>query len=169
MATHPIRMGIMSRQEAAGQHPDAMLSIVDPGESPASWASHQMTLEMHDLDEPEPSRPDLIAPNREHARKIADFAREIEGLAQDRPLTVIVHCSAGISRSPAAAIGVLAALHPDRGPDWARQRVDRMTHGTAEPNQGLLKALDAELGWSERERTADTKPARPRKTPQAEI
>lgn len=81
-----------------------VLSIIDPNdEAPLmSAASHHVILRFHDVDGGGGS---WQAPSHEMISQIIAFARTLT--ADDRCL---VHCHAGISRSPAAVLIVLATL-----------------------------------------------------------
>lgn len=147
---------------ALAQHPTwALLSIRDDGRDP-------LRLETREDDEPAVPIPhtgprlDLtfddwpmldpygrFAPPRiEHAHAIVVFA----DMLGDAP-GVIVHCAAGISRSSAAAVGVLAVLAPDADPvdalEAARAATQAAGHRDGEPvrpNPRLVALLDLALG-----------------------
>jgi len=82
---------------------DAIISILDPETgtdfSVGSCAKH-LTLKFHDV---ERITHGCIAPTIYHGREILEF---VDALPADSRL--LIHCTAGISRSPAVAIGLMA-------------------------------------------------------------
>lgn len=136
MATAPIRLSILGERELAG-HPgvDALISISEPGEArpPLPETGALLTLDFYDLRQPEPG---LRGPTRADARALRTFARQ-----HVRPgMHVLVHCAAGISRSPAAALAPLLTL--GLTPDQAIAEVLRVTRDLALPNPVLVRYLD---------------------------
>lgn len=81
------------------------------------------------------------APQPKHVQAIIDFARELK--PSDR---VLVHCAAGISRSTAAAITILATL---MGPGRAEEVVDRLLaiRPTCRPHLRMVEMADELLGF----------------------
>lgn len=80
----------------------------------------------------------FIAPNRDQIADLIEFARDWNGIG-----TLLVHCRAGSSRSPAAAMIAAAALgRPD-----TRALVFRVRTAKAyfRPNETMLKLADALL------------------------
>lgn len=68
-----------------------------------------LVLEIDDIPGPVAGR---IAPRVDHLRTILDFARQ--AVADRRSDThVLVHCEMGVSRSPAAALAILAQCNPE--------------------------------------------------------
>jgi len=74
-------------------------------------------------------------------RRLIHFARNVDF----RSGKVLVHCQAGISRSAAAAMILLAALLGPGGEETAIQHV-RRTHPNVKPNRRMLELGDALLG-----------------------
>ena len=81
----------------------------------------------------------LIPANREHIAELIEFARRWNGVG-----TLLVHCRAGSSRSPAAAMIAAAALGwPDSAELVVRIRTARAYF---RPNEAMLKLADSLLG-----------------------
>lgn len=137
MAIAPIRLSILGERELAGHPPiDALISISEPGEPrpPLPEAGALLTLDFYDLRQPEPG---LRGPTHADARALRAFARQ-----HIRPgMHVLVHCAAGISRSPAAALAPLLSLRLT--PEQAIAEVLRVTRDLALPNPLLVRYLDA--------------------------
>ena len=121
-----------------------VLSILDPGwpepEAFGIFDPHQrLELRFHDVIEP---GPDWIAPERRDVEQLLDFGRDFAG---GRGKHFLIHCHAGVSRSTAAAILVLAQARPDRRADVALQEVVRL-RPRAWPNLRVLEFGDELLG-----------------------
>jgi predicted protein tyrosine phosphatase len=127
-----------------------VLSILDPG-----WPEPEMLrrfdvhrrlrLHFHDVIEPVPG---WIAPERWDVDLLLAFARDIDVIeAPDEEFGahLLVHCHAGVSRSTAAAMLILAQRHADRPADEAVAEVARM-RPQAWPNLRILELGDAALG-----------------------
>ncbi len=71
--------------------------------------TRRLRLTFHDISE---ARDGLTSPDARHIRNLLAFLERWRGEAADASL--IVHCWAGISRSPAAAFIAACLLHPDR-------------------------------------------------------
>ncbi|MGY2052562.1 tyrosine phosphatase family protein [Methylobacterium sp. JK268] len=85
-------------------------------------------------------RADHVLPDRAHVEALLAFVR-----AWDRETPLVLHCYAGISRSPAAAYIAACALHPARDEaDLARDL--RAASPSATPNARLVAVADAVLG-----------------------
>lgn len=98
------------------------ISIVDPGSSnndyiPIDKANCHLVLRFHDEIE-EPVDKEILPPNYKtdippspgHAQAIINFAERIKNEGRDDDF-VLVHCHAGISRSPAALYIILCYLN----------------------------------------------------------
>lgn len=83
----------------------------------------------------------LIPPNRQHIADLIEFARRWNGVG-----TLLVHCRAGSSRSPAAAMIAAAALGRPNSTDLVL-RV-RTARAYFKPNETMLKFADDLLGAS---------------------
>jgi predicted protein tyrosine phosphatase len=95
----------------------------------------QMTLS--DIDEP---RDGHIPPGEAHIDRLLAFLNAWE---QDTPL--LIHCYAGVSRSPAAAYVAICALAPHRCEMELAQALRRASP-TATPNRRLVALADDRLG-----------------------
>ena len=69
-------------------------------------ADNHLVLRFNDIIAP---HEDLILPDKEHIRQLISFAK-----GWDQELPLVVHCWAGVSRSPAAAAIIAMALNPIR-------------------------------------------------------
>lgn len=81
----------------------------------------------------------LIAPSEAHVAQLIDFVRDWD---QSAPL--VVHCWMGVSRSPAAAVIAILALHPEED-DFALARRLRKVAPHATPNTRLIEIGDRML------------------------
>jgi predicted protein tyrosine phosphatase len=125
-----------------------VLSILDPGwpepELLRAFDVHRrLKLNFHDVIEPSPG---WIAPERWDVDLLLAFGRAVA----DAPdagagFHLVVHCHAGVSRSTAAAILILAQRHADRPADEAVAEVARL-RPQAWPNLRMLELGDAALG-----------------------
>src|SRR5438093_9545402 len=121
-----------------------VLSILGPDwpepEAFAAFAPHRrLTLRFHDIIEPEPDR---IAPSRYDVEQLLAFGHELQQ-AEDSHL--LVHCHAGVSRSTAATVLILAQAHPARPATAAFDAVVAM-RPRAWPSLLMLEHGDALLG-----------------------
>jgi len=126
-------------------------------DAPGVW--RRLTLRFDDVDVPDPNdalgmyrswvhrkwaaeigRP-MTPPSREDAEAIIDFARSI----RDMEGTLLCHCHAGISRSPAAALLCLAAW---TGAGREKHCVEQIMQNrpAAVPHLGLIAFGDTLLG-----------------------
>jgi predicted protein tyrosine phosphatase len=113
-ARNPFRMTVCGLDELPGHCAAGVthvLSILDP-ETPAPTAPgdyERLELRFHDIIEPSPL---LHPPSPEHVRGILDFGRNLlAGPKADAHL--VVHCHAGVSRSTAAMLLILAQADPE--------------------------------------------------------
>ncbi len=98
--------------------------------------NNHLVLRFNDITE---MRDDLVLPNEDHIRRMTEFADQWD---RNRPL--LVHCWAGISRSPAAAAIIALALEPAR--DEKQLALDlRHLSAPATPNIMMIKLADALL------------------------
>ena len=100
-----------------------------------------LILSLSDIDAP---REGHITPARAHVDRLLDFFD-----AWDRAAPLVIHCYAGVSRSPAAAYIALCALAPDRCETTLAQELRRASP-TATPNRKLIALADKRLGRSGR-------------------
>lgn len=96
-----------------------------------------LRLIMNDIDHPAEG---LVAPEAAHIHQLLDF---LSGWDQETPL--LVHCHAGISRSPAAAFIAMCLLRPQTPEDELAQRL-RAASAAAKPNRLLVRLADQVLG-----------------------
>lgn len=104
-------------------------------------AENHLLLVMNDIAE---MRDGLTLPGEAHVRRLLDFAR-----SSDRSRPLVVHCYAGVSRSPASAYIIAAALDPSRSEVELAQKL-RFLSPTATPNPRMIAVADAMLGRSGR-------------------
>ncbi len=81
-----------------------------------------------------------VLPGSEHVESLLAFLRE-----WDRQQPLVIHCYAGVSRSPAAAFIGACALEPDRREIEIAQELRRASP-TATPNRRLVALADRMLG-----------------------
>jgi predicted protein tyrosine phosphatase len=143
----PFRLTICGIAEL-GEHSSAgvthVLSILDPEwpepEAFAAFAPHRrLALRFHDIIEPVPAR---LAPNAGDIARLLAFGRELEGATGAH---LLVHCHAGVSRSTAAAVLILAQAQRHRSVSAAFDSVT-MLRPRAWPNLRMLEFGDAALG-----------------------
>jgi len=124
-----------------------VLSVLDP-----EWpevdafrtyrAHHRTTLRFHDIIGPEPER---IPPEPEDLAKILRFGAELARSRDDRTEGhLVVHCHAGVSRSTAAMVCLLAQAFPGERPDHLFTRL-RQIRPQAWPNSLMIRHADALL------------------------
>jgi predicted protein tyrosine phosphatase len=82
---------------------------------------------------------DLIAPSEQHVERLIGFVRE-----WDQAAPIVVHCWMGVSRSPAAAVIAVLALHPEEDDFELAARL-RQTAPHATPNTRLIEIGDRML------------------------
>jgi predicted protein tyrosine phosphatase len=121
-----------------------VLSILDPGwPEPESLSgfdiNRRLRLRFHDVIE---SQPGWIAPEKWDVELLLAFSR---GLAASEEAHLLVHCHAGVSRSTAAAILVMAQTCPDRPAAVVLGEVVRL-RPRAWPNLRILELGDEILG-----------------------
>ena len=147
----PFRITVCGLDELADQAVAGVshvLSILDPGwpepEVLRNFDIHRrLRLHFHDVIEPLPG---WIAPERWDVDLLLAFGRTVAGAAGGPAgAHLLVHCHAGVSRSTAAAILILAQRHADRPADEALAEVARL-RPRAWPNLRMLELGDAALG-----------------------
>lgn len=125
-----------------------VLSILDPEqpdpEAFTAWDRHHRTvLRFHDIIEPQPG---LIAPEPEHVAAVLRFGQDLAADAAERDEGhLLVHCHAGVSRSTAAMVMLLAQALPDED----EQAVVDHVHAIREkawPNLRMIAFADEALG-----------------------
>lgn len=114
---------------------------VHPPETMEGHRARQLVLHFYDIEEP---GPDLAeAPTRDHVRAVVRFAKDVSDGHR-----VLVHCAAGISRSSATALTIIASKHERTaaGADRALRallEVKREIH----PNATIVRHADKLLGF----------------------
>jgi len=121
-----------------------VLSILDPGwPEPVEfglWEAHdRLLLRFYDVIEPSDR---MEPPGSDHVAAILEFGRS---LPKDRPVRLLVHCHAGVSRSTASAILLLAQRNPARDPNEIVGEVARQ-RPQAWPNLRIVEIGDRLLG-----------------------
>lgn len=126
-------------------HPEHLISINSTrGPVPKgleTYAGNKLVLRFDDIIWPTNGQSNFVSPSRAHVVQIVEFARSID------KGHLLVHCRAGISRSTAATLIVLATR---MGPDYADQieeQVRRM-RPVVRPNDLMLELADDVLGWN---------------------
>ncbi len=154
-ARTPFRITVCGLDELAGhraRNVTHILSILDPG-WPEPEALHafdvhrRLKLHFHDVIEPLPG---WIAPERWDLELLLAFGRDLGAIPSEtgeEPTYphLLVHCHAGVSRSTAAAILILAQRDPARP---ARDAVGEVIRARprAWPNLRMIELGDALLG-----------------------
>lgn len=116
---------------------DHVLALISPEAEPASRLDATTVLRFNDIVAP---RPGLITPNEAMIRTIIDL-----GAALPKNATLLVHCFAGVSRSPAAAY-VLACAAARPGDEFELARRLRAASPRATPNALMVALADQMLG-----------------------
>lgn len=117
------------------RRPSHILSLISPSAERTGFgqlAPHHLELRFNDITEP---REGLIAPLTEHIKAMFDFGRSAQ---VNGPL--LVHCWAGVSRSPAAAF-VLAFDRYRSSPNHLAKRL-REAAPYCTPNQRMVAIAD---------------------------
>ncbi len=116
-----------------------MISLLQPEWQPATPSGlapeHHLRLEINDITSPEP---DQILPERAHVERLIAFLEDARGQS------LLIHCYAGISRSPAAALVSMALDAPGREETAADAL--RVAAPYAQPNRLLIELADDLLG-----------------------
>lgn len=115
---------------------DHVLSLVSPDAEAPSHRRDTTVLRFNDIIAPKPG---LVAPDRTMVQTILDLGR---ALAADS--TLLIHCFAGVSRSPAAAY-VLACAAARAGDEDELARRLRAASPRATPNALMIALADQAL------------------------
>jgi predicted protein tyrosine phosphatase len=151
----PLRLTICGLEELAAhcrRDVTHALSLLDPGwpepEALGVFAlERRLKLHFHDVIEEQQG---WVAPERCDVELLLAFARDLarfRGEPGDEPMSphLVVHCHAGVSRSTAAAILILAQRDPDLPAREVVGRVIRL-RPRAWPNLRMIEFGDALLG-----------------------
>lgn len=106
-------------------------------ELPEDMQVERLVLRFHDI---VAERDGLTMPDAGHIEKLMDFVCD-----WDRRRPLLIHCYAGVSRSPAAAFIAQMALDPAMNAQSAAQQL-RLVSPSATPNARLIALADAALG-----------------------
>lgn len=121
--------------------PSALISLVPMEEQPRTPSGvdpdRHLRLLIHDITESDDVG---ILPQSEHIQTLIDFIRGWQ--PKDGPL--LLHCIAGVSRSPAAALITLVTLAP--GHEHEAARVLRCAGPHFMPNRRMIQLADDILG-----------------------
>ncbi|PPD17138.1 MULTISPECIES: tyrosine phosphatase family protein [Methylocystis] len=96
-----------------------------------------LRIAVSDIDAPQGGH---ILPGEEHINRLLAFLEE-----WDRSAPLVIHCYAGVSRSPAAAFVAACALAPRRS-EMEIARELRRVSPTATPNRRMVALADERLG-----------------------
>ncbi|WP_428375901.1 tyrosine phosphatase family protein [Lichenicoccus sp.] len=137
--------GIEELCEHGGLGASHVLSILDPGhpvpEAFGTYGEHaRLELRFHDIIEPTEGE---VCPEPAHVEAILAFGRSLQDEAPGAA-RLLVHCHAGISRSTACLVLILAQAMPEA----SAAEIVRMVHGIREkawPNLRLIELGDAML------------------------
>jgi len=115
-----------------------VLSILDPEwPDPPAFAAFdphfRATLRFHDAIEPDP---DVLLPQKPDVEAILTFGRDAAEAGG-----LLIHCHAGISRSTAATLMILAQAHPGEREDRLADRL-LQTRPQAWPNSRMIEFAD---------------------------
>jgi predicted protein tyrosine phosphatase len=121
-----------------GRRVTHILSILDPDwPDPAAFQAFdphfRATFRFHDAIEPGPG---LLLPQRADVAAILTFGRDAAEAGG-----LLIHCHAGISRSTAATLMILAQAHPHEGEDELAERL-MQNRPQAWPNSRMITFAD---------------------------
>ncbi len=119
--------------------PGRVISLLQPEWQPATPSGlapeHHLRVEINDITSPDP---DQILPERAHVEQLVAFLEAARGQS------LLIHCYAGISRSPAAALVAMVLDAPGR--EQAAALTLREAAPYAQPNRLLIELSDDLLG-----------------------
>ncbi len=148
-AAPPFGITVCGIEELAGHGATGashVLSILDPDhpvpEAFGTFGEHvKLELRFHDIID---ETPGMLAPQPEHVERILALGRSL--LAEPAPAAhLLVHCHAGISRSTASMVLILAQALPGQTADTVVSLVHDIRE-KAWPNLRLIEIGDAMLG-----------------------
>lgn len=144
----PFKITVCGLDELPG-HGDAgvthVLSILDPGwpvpDAFGSYGEHErLELRFNDVIE---DRPDVVLPQPEHVAQLLEFGRDM----LSEPASgahLLVHCHAGVSRSTASMLLMVAQAQPTEGELLIAQEILRI-RPQAWPNLRIVEFGDTQL------------------------
>lgn len=125
----------------AGHAPGCVVSLLDPGspipELGPRYVGRHLRLAFHDVHVPTESH---VLPAVEHVVQLINFVA-----AWDRSEPILIHCRAGIGRSPAAAFIAACFCNP-RMPEHEIAVTLRRASPLVRPNETLIQLADGVLG-----------------------
>ena len=129
-----------------GRRVTHILSILDPEwPDPTAFQAFdphfRATVRFHDAIEPDPG---LLLPQKADVEAILTFGRDAAEAGG-----LLIHCHAGISRSTAATLMILAQAHPHEGEDTVAERLLQI-RPQAWPNSRMITFADELLDRSGR-------------------
>jgi predicted protein tyrosine phosphatase len=130
--------GLDELDDHQGRRITHILSILDPEwPEPAAFQAFdphfRATLRFHDAIEPDPR---VLLPQKGDVEAILSFGRDAGEAAR-----LLIHCHAGISRSTAATLMILAQAHPHEGEDAIAERLIEI-RPQAWPNSRMIGFAD---------------------------
>ena len=148
------RLSICGLQELASFRDAAVthvLSILDPlHPEPADFAAYgpheRLTLRFDDIIEPTPG---MMLPEREHVEALLRFGEGLAAETGDPLRHLLIHCHAGISRSTASMVTLIAEARPAADEDAIFAHI-RDIRPQAWPNSRMIGMADELLGRSGR-------------------
>jgi predicted protein tyrosine phosphatase len=116
-----------------------MISLLDPGAyiktPPSIKPTNHLTLGFHDIEEPAKGR---RGPSESDISQLLEFSRAWNGNGP-----IVVHCHAGVSRSPTAALIMLVEFNPGREQEAAAVLKKAIPHAAL--NGWMVRIADALL------------------------
>lgn len=129
----------------ATHSPERIVSLLDPGSSfpefGAVVADRHLKLALHDVHAPTEGE---IAPAAKHIEDLLAFLALWE-----RTGPLVIHCRAGMGRSPATAFIAMCLFNPEI-PELEVARTLRTAAPTARPNESLVRIADVAMRRSGR-------------------
>ncbi|MDE2228757.1 MAG: dual specificity protein phosphatase family protein [Alphaproteobacteria bacterium] len=125
--------------------PVKLVSLLDAPLMPATpdliKQENHLKLELNDISDPTEG---LILPNEEHVDRLLAFGKNWTPPSE----RLLIHCWAGVSRSPAALLILLVQKNPGREADMVMLVRSRAPH--IRPNPRLIELGDRALGCQNR-------------------
>ena len=137
-AIHVCPLSRLAETLAATGAETVVTLLTGPSQAPPALAGRRrLVLDVADI---KAARTGLVLATEHHVDALLEMAR-----AWDRRAPLLIHCFAGVSRSPAAAFAAACALRPDED-EAAIARELRSASPSATPNPRLVALADAALG-----------------------